>query len=690
MRRSWLSVWVLSALWACSGESGPSEILRSFNAPETTAAPALTWYDAKPLLTSLRPSMQPALVAAIAPRTADQLPLYDMDIDLDLGSARFTLTQMLWWTNTEQSAQPDLAFRIYANTAATLASKEAPVRFIEGHCPEDPACVIAQPTPDLITVTPSAPIAPLQRFRVELRVEGKLTRIDSSRTNMLAQGLESMATMGSPHGHGDYGLLAIGDGVASLANFYPMLAPRRFGRWVRGEENLLGDLGSDELCHVRARVTVDPGVELISTGVISQRETAANGRAQRTIVAGAVREMALLASRQLRSASVTVNDIRVTSHYLANDAAAGLRALDITKSALEIFQRRFGEYPYTELDVAEAAMVGGAGGVEFSGLFTVASMLYRPMADGAGPLGALLKGFNPQGSANVESLREAMFEFVVAHEVAHQYWHVLVGSDSREHPFADEALAQHSAVVYLEDRYGAARATRDESMQVANGFRMMRSMGHGDGAVDRPVAAFGAPIEYAGLVYGKGPMVYRALRDQTGEDGFFEAARKYVKDYRFRTAPQRGLIDTIAARGRATQVRNIATHWLEEAHGDEDLGPLDMAAMMAPAASGEGAGEATNMDPGAAMPGLGGIDMAQAMQMLQGMQGGTGDNGGPRLGYGTGLKGSGMFDNRNNGNGQIDPEMQELMKTLPGGGAGTPDLNQLLQQMQQLQQPHAP
>jgi len=640
MRPRYAYVCVLTTVWllaACS-DHGSSTTSREAPVSETPDAPTPTieWYDAKPLLASVRPTLHAPLLAAIAPRSMNDLPLYDMQVDIDLGSARFTLKQVFWWTQTETTPLPDLAFRIYANTAATLGATTPPVRMLKGRCPEDPGCTVAQPAADVITVTPSRPIAPGQRYRVELDIEGTLTRIDSSRTNMLAQGIESMATMGSPHGNGDYGLLAVGDGVASLANFYPTLARRKHGRWIQGEENLLGDLGSDDLVHVRAQVTVDPGVDLISSGVITDRAASQSGRTRFSTVAAGVREVALIASRQLRSASVKVGDIRVTSHYLPPDSASGIRALDIAKSSLEIFQRRFGDYPYTELDVVEAAVVGGAGGVEFSGLVTIASMLYRPMS--GGPLGAMLNSVNAQGATNGEALREAMFEFVVAHEVAHQYWHVLVGNDCRDHPFDDEALAQHSAVVYLEDRYGQERARRDEQTQVANGFRMMRSMGHVDGAVDQPVAAFGAPIEYAGLIYGKGPMVYRALRNQTGEDGFFEAIRTYVKLYRFRTAPPRGLIETIAARGRAIQVRNIAAHWLDEQHGDQDLGPLNMATV-------------------------------------------TGQPSAPVVD---------ALPQPENNAAQREPsnqEMQELMKMLPAGGA-TPDLNQLLQQMQQMQQPH--
>ncbi|HMO11253.1 MAG TPA: ABC transporter transmembrane domain-containing protein, partial [Actinotalea sp.] len=128
-----------------------------------------------------------------------------------------------------------------------------------------------------------------------------------------------------------------------------------------------------------------------------------------------------------------------------------------------------------------------------------------------GPLAALL------GGASLEGRREAMLEVVVAHEVGHQWWHGVVGSDSREHPFQDEALAQYAAMLYVEDRYGAARAERETREQVTRGYHAMRLMGRPDAPVDRPVSAFADPLSYGGLVYGKGPHLYVALRRLLGE-----------------------------------------------------------------------------------------------------------------------------------------------------------------------------
>jgi len=202
--------------------------------------------------------------------------------------------------------------------------------------------------------------------------------------------------------------------------------------------------------------------------------------------------------------------------------------LDVAAHALEDYERRFGPYPYADFDVAEAAIIGGAGGVEFSGLVTAASMLYKPPdAGGGGGLGGLLGGLGG-GASMLGPMMDSMLEFVVAHEAAHQWWHGLVGSDSREHPFVDEGLAQYSAGLYLQDRYGDQRAARDGNMNVKMNYQMMRMFGSPDGAVDRPIEGFPSSMAYAGLVYGKGPYFYSALRKALGDDAFFGALKAYI------------------------------------------------------------------------------------------------------------------------------------------------------------------
>jgi len=575
------------------------------------------WYSAEPLLVSLHSDARAGLEARLGVRALEELPLYDLDVSVDLAAAKFTLQEEVWLTNTSSETWADVVLRLYANVPAERAGKAPPMQLASGTCPQVGSCAVTLETPTAIRVRPAVPLAPGGRLRVSLALAGTLEKIDGARTSLLAQGLEGMQSLAAgTEGTGNYGLLAIGDGIASFGNFYAVLARRTSGGWERAEKSGLGDLGSDEMSHVRARVEVPLAAKVASSGVVTAEEPAGVGRRAVRVAAAAVRDFAFVTSDAIDAVAVNVGDVVVRSYFRKSERVAGERVLSVAAASLADYGRRFGRYPYPALGVAEAAIVGGAGGVEFSGLVTIASMLYKPGDEGGdGPgLGGLL-GSSPGGGPTA-ALTDGMLEFVVAHEVAHQYWHGLVGSDSREHPFMDEALAQYSALLYLEDRYGRERADKDGMLNVEANYQMMRILGTADAPVDRPVDAFGSSIEYAGLVYGKAPYFFAALRRTMGDQAFFAALEAYVQKYAFRVAPSPALADTFAPGD--PRIAALSARWLREAHGDEDLGQPDLAKIMAAVLGPDGMKE---MGPMLQMlggkGGAGGIDLKEMLKQLQ-------------------------------------------------------------------------
>jgi hypothetical protein len=540
------------------------------------APPAKTWYDANALLVSLRDEDR-ASVGSIVKTPLDQMPLYDLELGLagDLGS--FRLNEQLFYTNDTQKPLDEVVLRLYCNTA----EGKTPVTLVSGECTEH-ECAVSQPTPSVIVVKPKRALDAGGRLRVKLVLKGSLPEIEASRTTLLGQGLESLERMQSGKGAGDYGLLSRGEDVASLAGFFPILARRKNDAWVKQDKSAMGDLGAAGLSHVRLRLVIPSGAEVATTGVVTARAAYraddAGPREELRIAAGMVRDFSLLVSKRFEIATRKVGAVTVRSHYLGRDKNAGDRVLDYAAASLEVFEKRFGRYPYADLDVVEAPLVGGAGGVEFSGLVTVASMLYRPAsADGLGMLAGLLGG----GGGLLEKATGSMLEFTTAHEVAHQWFPGLVGSDSREHPYLDESLAQYSAVIYFIDRYGMVRAKDEATRQVAMNYQMMRLLGHEDAAADRPVDAFESEIAYAGLVYGKAPYLWSKIKLLVGDDAFYSGMKRYVEQNRFRTVAPRTLVNELAKGEHADEVKALARRFLDERHGDEDLGKLDMRQMMA-------------------------------------------------------------------------------------------------------------
>jgi hypothetical protein len=560
-------------------------------APGTVRAQnAAPWYDAAALLDHVRPSQREGLALRLGVDRLEDLPFYDLHLAIDDRLRGFGLREVVYVTNDARSAMREVVLRVFAN-AVGPAGAPPPVSLLAGECLDGVRCTVEHSAPSVIRVRPARPLRPGERLRIQLDLQGRLQVIDASRLTMSAQGLESLAGLmaeGAP-GAGDYGLLAQGDGIASLANFFAVLARREGALWIVDDGGTLGDLGTDAMAHVRARIVAPRDVQVVASGaeVRSLPVRDPPGREPRrevTVHAALVRDFAVIASRGFESAARDVGGVTVRSWYLSADREPGRRVLATAASALEVFQRRFGQYPYTELDVVEAPLVGGAGGVEFSGLVTVACMFYRPPGEGdlLGLLSSLgsLVGLGGDGAGGAAAIQDAMLEFVTAHEVAHQWWHGIVGSDSRRHPWVDESLAQFSAMLWVEERYGAARAQQEGDRQVAMNYRAMRMMGIPDAAVDRPTSSFRSAIEYAGLVYGKGPYLYRALRTELGDTAFFAGLRAYVERWRYQIAPARGPIDALATGARASRVRALARRWLDETHGDEDLGGGDALAML--------------------------------------------------------------------------------------------------------------
>jgi aminopeptidase N len=176
--------------------------------------------------------------------------------------------------------------------------------------------------------------------------------------------------------------------------------------------------------------------------------------------------------------------------------------LQLTQDAVRIFNASFGGYPFAELDVVQTPT--GAGGIEYPGVFVVADSIWDPA--------------------------EEFFQFVIAHEAAHQWWYSLVGSDQTLNPWMDEALAQYSVAVYIRNREGAAAYQAAlESFRAQYAYFIET---HDDGVIGEPVTAYPAKA-YFFLVYQKVPWFFAALDEMFGYDAVNRMLRDYFTAYRY-------------------------------------------------------------------------------------------------------------------------------------------------------------
>lgn len=544
---------------------------------------------AEPAVVASGPSLRGSTEQQAADRLGplSLLPEYDLNLDLDPARSSFRLREQIRFTNTHaELAADELMLVVYANMAGIKREDGLPaVTLIGGSCPSAAPCTVSAEGQGFIRVKLGSSLAPGESVTVALEMSGEVPVFSDERTGYGAQVMETMASLASREGPRDFGLLASGNGILSMGGFIAVLAPRQGGIWELSQPSQLGDLTSDDVANIGARIRVPKGMRVATPGLVVNRRAVDEKTDELVVEARLVRDFAVVASERFVTREREVQGVKVRV-YLTQESAASLeQVLSAACDSLSLFESTFGGFPYTELEVAEAPLVGGVGGVEFSGLVTVARML---LAHGRGTSedpSALLQQVSgmlgaQSGMLETPTPRETL-DMVVAHEVAHQWWHVLVGSDSRHDPFVDEGLAQWSALHFLERRRSPKAAKRARN-QLVMSYQMMRMLGERDRAVDRPVETFSTTMAYGALVYGKGPLVYRELRRLVGDAAFNVALRRYVARYSFAKAPRRAFIDLLKTKANAQQVDALADRWLEQANGDRDLGTLGPATKGAP------------------------------------------------------------------------------------------------------------
>ena len=219
--------------------------------------------------------------------------------------------------------------------------------------------------------------------------------------------------------------------------------------------------------------------------------------------------------------------------------------------------------------VTEAPLVAGFGSAEFAGLAVIASAFYVDFDSPA--MRALPEAVREQRSSVEDSL-----EFASAQGVAQQWWGEAVGSDPQREPVLDEALAQWSALLYVQDVHGEERARQMQEDQLRGVYQIYRTFGGEDRAANAPSREYRNSFQYAAIVVSKGALMLVALRQLLGEEKFFKALRSYYDANKLEVAELDDLRAAFVAEAELLQRRMVTrtfNRWLSEKRGDEDIAP---------------------------------------------------------------------------------------------------------------------
>jgi hypothetical protein len=520
-----------------------------------TEAPASP--EVQACLTSLREGERARAEAVLGPLQA--LPFFEADFVVE--PEERTVTGKVSYSFTTTSPSRSLELRLTPN-----AFGGTPVRLHQPTVNGEPATLTAL-SDDMVRVDFPKALGSGEPVRVEFQLVARVPRGEAD-TSVL-----SSLSLGAAGDKTDHGAFSAQPDALSLVGILPRPPLTLPGGTHGAGPAGIGDLALYDPANVLLSVTVPSGWRAVAAGAALGETSAPHGGTRFRYGIAAARDVVLLVTKAPRTTRRELPGLTVEGTFPSALARSGEHLLDAAAELLTQMERRLGPTPYRTVRVVVAPLTGGAGGMEFPGLLTVSTSLVQLSENPGRALGVSSADLPPGAAEALGSL----LDFALAHELAHQWFPGLVGSDPISAPVADEALAQAVALLAVEWTQGTEAARAVDAQQVSGAYLMWRALGGQDAAADRATSAFPDETTYGALVYGKAPGLHARQRALLGDGAFVQDLHAYVDVHRWGFVDSSSLTAVLAQRhpGQAQALRALQRRWWSEAHGDEDLGSAE-------------------------------------------------------------------------------------------------------------------
>jgi hypothetical protein len=480
---------------------------------------------APPVTSDLYRGILPAQRVAVQTATEGTVSTYTISVALDPATSSISGGEEIQFVNTTGQSLTSIPFRLYPNA---------------------PYYGAGALTIDNVTVNGA-------RAASSLSVEETVLQVSLPavlRPGETADLALTFTTVVPADSRGSFGILndATAYGTWVLADWYPIVAGYEPGTGWRLDapvDNVDPTFSAAALYDVTIIAPSD--LTVVTTGSeMSAKRLRSRSRSgdltRHHAVSGPAREFAAVIDDNFIAVSGKAGKTTVNSYANPNNVDAARAALTIAIQALEVYSQQFGTYPYQELDLVDVPL-SGALGVSWTGIvFLNGDLIYR---------------------ARVDAYDPDRFRYLVVHEIGHQWWGALVGSNSNDHTFLSEGLTNASFITFVGAVDGPDAAGTQFQAFIASGYLAALSRG-GDGVVDVPAGSSGSGPPVGVLNYGKAAIGFIAIREQIGADAFRAALRQYVKRFQFEISTPADLRQQFEL-ASGQQLDDVWTFWFESA-----------------------------------------------------------------------------------------------------------------------------
>jgi hypothetical protein len=266
-------------------------------------------------------------------------------------------------------------------------------------------------------------------------------------------------------------------------------------------------------------LTTDADQTPIAPGNRVSDVTANGRRTARFISTTPILNFFSMQSADYRVASVVHNGLNLSVYYHAGHDWNVDKMLRAMAAALDYYRAHFGPYQF---DYARI--------IEFPGYSSFAQAFAGTM-----PYSESI-GF----VANTNDPDKIDFTtYVVAHEMAHQYWaHQVIGADMQGGTMSSETLAQYSALMVMKHLYGPDKIRRFLKYELDNYLSSRK----GEAVEEVPLERV---ENQAYIHYRKGAVAMYLLQERLGEDAVDRALARFDAKWRFKGPPYLRSVDLI-------------------------------------------------------------------------------------------------------------------------------------------------
>lgn len=200
--------------------------------------------------------------------------------------------------------------------------------------------------------------------------------------------------------------------------------------------------------------------------------------------------------------------VKTWALFTNQEAHLWTKSIEYLNDATKYFSKWVGEYPYNHVTAVDGTISAG-GGMEYPNITVIGN------------------------SYNAHAL-----ETVIIHEVGHNWFYGILGSNERDNAWMDEGMNTYIEIRYMQEKYNGGQFMnisilnlKDKNVQEAT-YRFNASRNY-----DQPLkmgSEYFTEFNYGGMVYAKTGIGLHYLKEYLGEELFDQCMNNYFDKWKFK------------------------------------------------------------------------------------------------------------------------------------------------------------